>query len=105
LLLDVHAQTDHEAVALAGEQYRAVRDEAGLPESVPVFGMLYPPWPGEQRPAERGHHALLQRARDLLAQGDIVHRGTSVTNADAPASVAVVEAMVQHIEFVPLRGN
>jgi hypothetical protein len=185
LLLDVDAQTDDEAITLAGEQYRAARDEAGLPESDPVFRMLYPPWPGEQRPAQPRPQALLQRARDLLAQGvhdgavviaqsavevlvareigqrlqreeighlrpyilngirqhnlnddptrtlwqvlsgdqinqtepwreykrhlnrrnDIVHRGISVTDDDAAASVAVVDAMIQHIESLPLRRD
>jgi hypothetical protein len=43
--------------------------------------------------------------RHLNRRNDIVHQGTSVTDAGAAASVAVVGAMIQHVESLPLRRD
>jgi hypothetical protein len=186
LLVDVDAESDEDAIDLAGEAYRALRDEAGLPPADPIYRTLYPPWPDEQRPAQRRHHVLLQRAKELLDRGapegavvvaqsavevlvarvigqrlqrheigdlrgyilndvvrkhnlndeptrslwrvltgdainqtnvwpeykrhlnrrnDIVHRGSGVSEADGAASVDVAQAVIEHIEQLPVRTD
>jgi hypothetical protein len=101
LLLDVDADTDDQAIHLAGQHYDELRREAQLLPAVPRFRWLYPPWPAQQRPAQPPRHqVLLGRAWRLLLREE--NFDGAVVTAQSAVEVLVVSQLGQRLQREPI---
>ena len=97
LLLDLDADTDEQAIHLAGQEYDALEREAQLLPAVPRFRWVYPPWPdGQHRAEQPRHEVLLGRALRLLLRDE--NFDGAVVTAQAALEVLVASQIGQRLQ-------